>query len=271
LPARIATVISSVPTISPAGAQLPRIGAAAKTAWIDLYRVFRNLPRVWSVALAINVGLSVAALVLGGAARDSVGGWVVSLLIAVANSFFLTPYIIAVHRLILLDEVASSYVLRPNEPRFQKFFGWSLILWACELGLVAVFAVLSAFLLLVLGPRGGHVSALMILTAALIFLICWAMLRLSILFPAIAVDAAGANWRNVIADTRGYAWRIFFIVLLASLPLVAIAIALWLAIGHRPLVVIDEVVGLSWITLLVVIASRLYQRLGNRVNQPMAA
>jgi hypothetical protein len=31
------------------------------------------------------------------------------------------------------------------------------------------------------------------------------------------------------------------------------------------------VVGLSWITLLVVIASRLYQRLGNRVNQPMAA
>jgi hypothetical protein len=55
-------VISSVPTISPTGARLPRVGEAAKAAWIDLYRVFRNLPRVWSVALAINVGLSLAAL-----------------------------------------------------------------------------------------------------------------------------------------------------------------------------------------------------------------
>jgi hypothetical protein len=264
-------VVSSVPTISPAGARLPRIGEAAKAAWIDLYRVVRNLPRVWSVALAINIGLSVAALALGGNARDSIGGWVVSLLITVANSFLLTPYIIAVHRLIVLDEVAPSYVLRPSEPRFQKFFGWSLVLWACRLGLVAVFAVLSAFLLPILAPKGGYVPALMILTTAFVFLFCWAMVRLSILFPAIAVDAAGANWRNVIADTRGYAWRIFLIGLVASLPVVAMAIVLWSAVGRKNIVVIDEVIGLGSITLLVVIASRLYQRLGNRVNQPIAA
>jgi hypothetical protein len=35
--------------------------------------------------------------------------------------------------------------------------------------------------------------------------------------------------------------------------------------------VIDSVDGILSMTLLVVIASRLYQRLGNRVNQPAVA
>jgi hypothetical protein len=59
------TVTSSVPTISPAGRRLPRTWDAAKAAWIDLYRVFRNLPRVWPVALAINFGFSVPARRIG--------------------------------------------------------------------------------------------------------------------------------------------------------------------------------------------------------------
>jgi len=267
-------VTSSVPMISPAGGRLPRTWEAAKIAWIDLYGVFRNLPRVWAVALAIKFALSVPALLMGGNARDSVGGWIVSIVIAVANSFFMTPYIIAVHRLIILDEIAPSYVLRPGEPRFQKFFGWSLILWACELGLLGVFALLSAPMLLIPNAPFFLITLiLMTLTFAAIFILCWAISRLSILFPAIAVDAAGANWRNVIADTRGYAWPIFLIGLLANLPFVPVGIALWFSVGDgtAAAAVTDAVTGLASITLLVVIASRLYERLGNRVNQPEAA
>jgi hypothetical protein len=237
---------------------------------MDLYRVFRNLLRVWAVALAIRFGLSVPALLMGGNARDSVGGWIVSIVIGVANSFFMTPYIIAVHRLIILEEIAPSYVLRPGEPRFQKFFGWSLLLWACELGLLGVFALLSAPMLLIL-PTASALFILITLTFATIFILCWAISRLSILFPAIAVDAAGANWRTVMADTRGYAWQILLIGLLASLPFVAVGIVLWFSVGRKTIPGIDEVVGLASITLMVVIASRLYQRLGNRVNQPAVA
>ena len=115
---------SSVPTISPAGRRLPRTWDAAKAAWMDLYRVFRNLPRVWAVALAINFGLSVPALLMPSNVRYVGVILAVSILGAVANAFLLTPYNIAVHRLIILDETAQSYVLRPREGRFQKFFGW---------------------------------------------------------------------------------------------------------------------------------------------------
>jgi hypothetical protein len=264
-------VISSVPTVAPGGRRLPRIRDAAKAAWIDLYRVFRNLPRVWAVALAISFGLSIPALLMDGDARTSAGALILSLVTGVANGFLLTPYNIAVHRLIILDEIAHSYVLRPREPRFQKFFGWWLILLACEMGLVGVFALLSAPVLLMLPLASANAAFIVItLTCALIFILCWVISRLSILFPAIAVDAAGASWRNVMADTRGYAWQIFLIGLLASLPFVPVGIALWFAVGHGTVVaaVIDGVIGIVSITLLVVIASRLYQRLGNRVNQP---
>jgi hypothetical protein len=245
---------------------------------MDLYRVFRNLPRVWAVALAINFGLSVPALLMPSNVRYVGVILAVSILGAVANAFLLTPYNIAVHRLIILDETAQSYVLRPREGRFQKFFGWWLILSAGMILLVLVFGLLLAFLLQVLALTGANVfgigiGAFLIAGWALLFASFWAMARLSILFPAIAVDAAGANWRNVMADTKGYAWQIFLIVLLASLPVVLVEIAVWFTVGRGTVVaaVTGGVTGIVSITLLVVIASRLYQRLGNRVNQPAVA
>jgi hypothetical protein len=107
---------------------------------MDLYRVFRNLPRVWAVALAINFGLSVPALLMDGNVRYIGVVLVVSILTGVANAFLLTPYAIAAHRLIILNEIAQSYVLRPREERFQKFFGWWLILLACQVGVWPVLA-----------------------------------------------------------------------------------------------------------------------------------
>jgi hypothetical protein len=141
--------------------------------------------------------------------------------------------------------------------------------------LVLVFALLLAFLLQVLALTGTNVGigmgASFIAGCALIFTFFWAMTRLSILFPAIAVDAAGANWRNVMADTRGYAWQIFLIGLLAYMPVLVIDIVFAVSSGTVVIAVIDNVVAIVSMTLFVVIASRLYQRLGNRVNQPAVA
>jgi hypothetical protein len=102
--------------------------------------------------------------------------------------------------------------------------------------------------------------------------VCWAMARLSILFPAIAVDAPGATLSNVLADTRGYGWQIFLIGLLASLPIGAVHILFRLLVRRGTVMeaVVDAALGIVSATLLVVIASRLYQRLGNNVDRTSA-
>jgi hypothetical protein len=52
-----------------------------------------------------------------------------------------------------------------------------------------------------------------------------------------------------------------------------VVLPLWATVGPRTILaaVTDGVISIVSITLLVVIASRLYQRLGNRVNQPAVA
>src|SRR5206468_513086 len=105
----------------------------------------------------------------------------------------------------------------PRERRFQQFFACSLFFWVCS-AMLAVFLVLLGALLwlsraLGLGYRGEAFEALF---ALIYIVICWVMLRLSILFPAIAVDAPGANWRNAMADTRGYALPIVLVTTGAS-------------------------------------------------------
>ena len=107
-------------------------------------------------------------------------------------------------------------------------------------------------------------------------------LRLIVLFPAIAVDAPGATWRNAMADTKGNAWRILFIGLLASLPLFGIVLLLmmigfavdapissarpsigWIAITT----IFDAAFSVLGFTIAVVVASRLYEQLANRLRQ----
>jgi hypothetical protein len=73
------------------------------------------------------------------------------------------------------------------------------------------------------------------------------------------------------ADTRGYAWQIFLIGLLAFMPVLVIERVFAVGRGTVVTAVIASVVGIVSITLIVVIASRLYQRLGNYVNQPAVA
>jgi len=103
-------------------------------------------------------------------------------------------------------------------------------------------------------------------------------LRLAIILPAVAVDAPGASWRNVMTDTKGYAWRIFLFGLVASLPLLALVLAFgalvgfgtttrsWIASGFS--IVFTAVLGVIALTLFIVVESRLYLWIGNRTKQP---
>lgn len=174
----------------------------------------------------------------------------------------LTPYFVAVHRFIILGEVTKHYRLPWRDIRFQLFFGWAFTVFAlCQLPWLTY-----AF------PR--HWMLQLIGFAAAIG-VCVVFTRLTILFPAIAVDAPGATPRNAFDDTKGHGWYIFFLFLVSFLPsvlavgLLAVVTVLMPALLRG--VVLLAVVGVAiivWVTLAVVVASRLYQAYGNRLNQP---
>ncbi|CAN0505266.1 unnamed protein product, partial [Phaeothamnion confervicola] len=69
------------------------------------------------------------------------------------------------------------------------------------------------------------VGANIIATTAAVMIMIVLVVRLAILFPAIAVNAPGASLGNVWADTRGRTWLILKTALIVSLPLLAVAIA----------------------------------------------
>jgi hypothetical protein len=188
-------------------------------------------------------------------------------------SFLMTPVLIAIHRFILLGEVTAGYAIDPRNPRFLRFFGWSLAL-ALLISLPTFLATAFSALM------GGYGAALIF---ALLVGCLFVILRATILFPAIAVDAPGATWSDAFTDTRGYVWRILAIGLVATLPLWLALIPVYIlqdltrasASLFTPssllLVALLGLVSAATSALLVAIASRLYQLIGDRVKQPSVA
>jgi hypothetical protein len=182
------------------------------------------------------------------------------------RDFLMTPFLIAVHRFILLDEVATRYRIVPWESRFVQFFGCTLVLTVFGL-LMIVPVQLSIFTL--------SVRIMFAFSVVSVGLLAFVLSRVTILFPAIAIDAPGATWKNACDDTRGHAWRIGLVFALATLPVAAIIAvdpALWLpaeSAGSSPILIVRSAIDVAvriWTSaLFVVIASRLLQALGERV------
>jgi hypothetical protein len=240
----------------------PKVTQAALRAWIDVRDVIGTITNVAIAALLISVIGDVVQTVLGSD-QSSDGSSLAAAFVGLVQAFLLTPYLIAVHRFIVLNDTTNHYRLAVGEPRFQRFFSWSVLL-----SLTAVSATLAAALLPV--PD----TARYVVMLGLLIVVVVVALRLLILFPAIAVDAPGATLANAWADTKGRGAIIFLIGLLASLPLmfaalVSYALVLVLVGGRTGTMLEGAVNGLLdfiMITLFVTIASRLYQWLGRRVN-----
>ena len=260
------------------GAPRPTIGQAASQAWSDTRATLRALSGPAQIAFFLCLVMSVVRrLLLPESAGTATAMLLGEFILSVAQAFLLTPFLIAVHRFIILGEI-GRYVLAPGEHRFQLFFLWSIAL--------SLLAWVPPFLIygFPLRPTAGLVVAFVL--GCLVYIVAATIisLRLIVLFPAIAVDAPGATWRNAMADTKGRAWRILFIGLLAALPLVGLALLLALiafsfggpGVAARPSIgwiavtsVFDAVFGVLGFTIAVVVASRLYEQLGNRLNQPV--
>ena len=96
-----------------------------------------------------------------------------------------------------------------------------------------------------------------------------------------AVDAPGAGWQNAISDTRNQIWFAIAVTILPFIPIGLLGIAgvslLKALAWTTPGTLTGLVVSMLWLgttlliasTLLAVIASRLYQVIGERLNTPL--
>jgi hypothetical protein len=248
---------------------------AAGLAWRDMRHVFDAIYKMVVLAFLITAVLYMTqALVLPRTSNSAVG-YLLVILTTTVQAFLITPYLIAVHRFIILGEVTTNYQLTPGEPRFLHFFGWWLVILALTFVPFLLATALPATVFL-LGVR------------AIVFIVAMVVaMRVIILLPSVAVDAPGASWSRAMADTKGYTWRILFIVLLATLPLVFVRLIVSRLLGDLgitaatgvpsgppltaqvALAIFNGAIRVIAYTLAVVIASRLYERLGDRVNQPV--
>ena len=194
-----------------------RIPQAVAQAYRDLVDCVGALRKLFVVVLVITLAFEIAEiLLLPSSPEQSSRNLLLRFVSGLAQGFLVVPYYIAVHRLIILGEQTTSYALVPSSPRFQHFFWW----WAA----FSAATFLPMFLLAMLPQARAmapfpHLIALALMLIVFVAIII-ATLRLTIIFPAVAVDAPGANWQNVMADTKGYVWRIFLFGLLAGLPLI---------------------------------------------------
>jgi hypothetical protein len=245
--------------------RIPPLRQAATQIWIDTWHVLSLLSNLFLIAATINIVGDVITFMASQDRPEDAGDSVaIMLLIGAVQALLLTPYMIAVHRLVVLGEIAPSYGVNFGNPRFMRFYAWSLALAVC-------FAVP-----LVIGRNistdtdaGGWVSA------AIGFALLLFSLRIVILFPAIAVDAPGAGLGNVLADTKGHAVRILLLGLLVIAPIVIALIVLGTIFGllvgfeERDTItttVAGSIVEAVSLTALIVMASRIYGWIGNRVT-----
>lgn len=193
----------------------------------------QHLPRaaVGPLVLSLLIGLIEPALspATGGASGTEAAG--PNVLLSIVLSILGTvPYVlfgVAWHRLVLLGpQVAAPNTVPRWERRHWAFFGYSLLVSAVFLGMILVAWLIGG--LFGGGPLdlSGNVPAepapgpaLMALTLLLVvgFTALTVMMRLSFVFPAVAVDerySLGDAWRQ----TKGQGLRLLGAMILASLP-----------------------------------------------------
>ena len=245
--------------------------------WSTLGAAYREWRRMLPALrpLVINAFLIVLAIsvldefIPSRLAEQELFGTAITLVEAAIRAFVLAPVLIAIHRFIILDEVTKTYAVPLGEPAFRRFFAW---LFAFEIlgGFPLDFlGALQTFNVTLAASAAWFVGALVVAVAL--------MVRLSILPPAIAVEAPGARPAAALEDTKGWGLRIFAISFFAVVPWLAVDLIVFALIGRGVGVTgsFPGMIGLVFsgilqtllLTLMAVIASLLFIALGTHVRR----
>lgn len=248
----------------------PAIFETAWQAWRYAFAAFSRMPLVLGVAMLALLALNAATLPLMPPPKQEpvLFDHLLGVVVGVVQGFVLTPVAIATHRFVLLGELAPNYTLAPSQPRFMRFFIFTLV-YQFLMGAPATLMQMSSSAGGWIAGVGGFVFFVLFIAAAIM------SLRLLILFPAIAVDARGADWRNALLDSKGHSWRIFAIVVLTTLPMLAVVLPLYFALawpdgpgttGGLALSLIQAIASVLSVAAFAAVASRLFAAFSERLN-----
>jgi hypothetical protein len=253
----------------------PSIVATAICGWQDTFAAFSRMLLIFGMAIAALCVLNILELTLfPDLARDktTVGVTVFDLIVFTISSFLLTPLAIAVHRFVLLGEVSDSYSFNLADLRFKRFFLFTVLAYVLTLApILLMSAAISA---------SGLMSGILGVVFVVVFIIFVILLtRTLILFPAIAVDAPGAEWGNALADTRGHSWVVFFTVSITSIPAVLPQLVVLLVVvaiegavpgpgGRIVISLVQSVLGVLSLAAIAAVVSRLYAAFSVRLGRP---
>ncbi len=236
----------------------------------DAWRVAQAMPVL--LALALLIYLVEAVLTDKFSQASSLPKLAANLIGMLVAGALLTPFLIAVHRFILLDEVATVYRLDAHSDRLQKYFGcWALLLLLFHM----------AFLGDVVFKPGSGLNVLLVLVVWIGYFVV--TLKATLLFPAIAVDVAGARWSTAMQASRGNFWPIVGVylgILLPVVPLMALSMAIESAraagsfengllnlVGGLVIGLVNFIAQLTW----TIAASHIFRVLEGRMRRGPAA
>ena len=234
---------------------LPIIETAIQ-GWRDAASARERMPNLFWITLAILIALGILHALIGG-----YFSLVVSIILSLAQALALTPLAIAVHRYVLLGEARDAYDFAPGDPRFQKFF-----LFTVALEILGAIPQVIALLFLAIAPFLYSLVALVLSIVTTIIAV-----RTVMLFPSIAVDASGADWRNAMADAKGHSWRIFFVLVCVVLPasvlaVIVVALCSWSFLLSS--VVLALIVPAITVFAVAAAVSRLFAAYANQLGRP---
>jgi len=180
-------------------------------------RVFLHLGLV-AKAGALPFALSVLLTGLGLSAMHSP---LAGVLVALASLVPYTLFGVSWHRATLLGATAAPVPLLPGwKQRHWRFLGYLAAVILIVYGLILVLSLAGGMLLSIgraeTGPGPAAQIALMAAVAVIIF---YVLLRLSFVFPAVAVDEA-YGLRHSWTHTRGQGLRLLGAMILTVVPLV---------------------------------------------------
>jgi hypothetical protein len=238
------------------------VSTILRTVWDDIGELSVRLRSQSVIACASTV-----LFVLIGAIPAISDNRMLAEVFDLIGTFVLVPFEIAVYRLLISGEAASGYRFDISTARFQRMLGWTAGFWLLmKVPLHLPGAVASSD-----GVEG-------IISVVLFALVIFAVLRLAIFMPAIAVDAPGASVRNAFADTRGHTWLIVKAYFAALLPFLLIVISIvglaWLGdgqdvrsgIGSLAADVFAGLLGFLIWTCCTIVSARLFMQIGDRVK-----
>ncbi len=186
------------------------IGDTVKAAYSSVLGGFPGFVRVALVPLAMSILLYGLQLALRGSTAVTI---VVELLLLVPYTLFAVAW----HRIVLLGQATPAPMVPVWQSRHWRFLGYTLIMTAISYGFAAPYVPLLSPL-----ATGGSTVSLWqpLLLMFLLLFGTYVVLRLSFVFPAVAVDESyrfADSWRH----TKNQGLRLMAAMFLTLLPAMA--------------------------------------------------